>query len=364
MAAARAQPGRLQPGWSPVGLRHRTGHSRLECRHGNSTQNRRLPAKDTSASYPVVLYTQSQVVLAHGSTVEVWDVETMTRLRSFEVDRARVSDFDLRGRLCVGVEQSLVTVPDEGRRESRWTVHVWDVATATKLHSFLEPKTKRVPSVRLTPDGARIVVCLADNMISVREIATGEVICSFKHDGEQNLPVMGFDAEGHYLAIASFGPAAGRLAVTVWNIQTGGQVCRLEHESRDVMSLAFSPDSKLLATTGQGATAKVWSVATGALLREFRGHSGLIVGVAFNEDGRSLATASLDGTLKTWQVDPPNDSFPVDVATGMAFSLDGRLLALRNKALIYGTSRITRSSGTWKLANLSTGLQSTRRAAM
>jgi len=64
--------------------------------------------------------------------------------------------------------------------------------------------------------------------------------------------------------------------------------------------VAFSPDSKRLATTGRDKTVKVWDAASGQQLLTLRGHSDAVEGVVFSPDGKRLATASHDQTAKVW----------------------------------------------------------------
>jgi WD40 repeat protein len=73
----------------------------------------------------------------------------------------------------------------------------------------------------------------------------------------------------------------------------------------DAPVMAFSPDSRLLASAGGlgyagsdanpplgDPTVKVWDVATGALLRTFTGHTNKINALAFSADGSRLASGS------------------------------------------------------------------------
>src|SRR5207302_1542731 len=66
-----------------------------------------------------------------------------------------------------------------------------------------------------------------------------------------------------------------------------------------VYCLAFSPDSRHLATASADHSVKLWDAATGQLLHILLGHTGRVFSLAFGPEGR-LATASADKTVKLW----------------------------------------------------------------
>jgi len=60
----------------------------------------------------------------------------------------------------------------------------------------------------------------------------------------------------------------------------------------EILSSAFSPDNKYLATGSRDQTVKLWEIESGALLRTFTGHTNDVVSVSFSQDGRTLASAA------------------------------------------------------------------------
>ena len=105
----------------------------------------------------------------------------------------------------------------------------------------------------------------------------------------------------------------------------------LSGHEREVYSVAFSPDSRLLASGSADNTIKLWDVASGALKQTLSGHEATVQSVAFSPDGRLLASGSWDGTTKLWDVASGAEKQTLKGHEGSvysaAFSPDGRLLA-------------------------------------
>ena len=67
-----------------------------------------------------------------------------------------------------------------------------------------------------------------------------------------------------------------------------------------VLSLAFSPDGRTLASAGEGGGLKLWNVATGQVALTLKGHTGSVCGIAFSRDGNLLASCGGDATVRLW----------------------------------------------------------------
>lgn len=106
---------------------------------------------------------------------------------------------------------------------------------------------------------------------------------------------------------------------------------RLSHASRDVRSVVFSPDGKLLASSSHDERIRLWDVTTGEQIRTIRVNHANCHSLSFSPDGRLLAAAYLDDRVGIWYVKtgelaidlPKHEGRVVDVA----FSPDGETIA-------------------------------------
>ncbi|KAL4895756.1 hypothetical protein BDV59DRAFT_191665 [Aspergillus ambiguus] len=135
------------------------------------------------------------------------------------------------------------------------------------------------------------------------------------HDG--SVRSVAFSPDSLLLASGS-----GDRTVRLWDPVTGALQQTLEGHDDRVSSVVFSSDGRLLASGSEDKTVRLWDPATGMLLQTLKGHNGWVSSVAFLPDGYLLASGSEDETVRLW-----------DPATGQiqqileAFSPDGQLLA-------------------------------------
>jgi WD40 repeat protein len=134
--------------------------------------------------------------------------------------------------------------------------------------------------------------------------------------------------------------------VKLWNVGEGKEITTLQDHNKGVSAVTYSRDGTKLATAG-GDTLVIREAATGKALQTLRIYSHRIVSMSFNADGSRLATAGGEdeetgrgGGMKLWDLRGGQEVLslgdPTDVFTHVAFAADGRqLLATRMKGSFY-----------------------------
>ena len=118
----------------------------------------------------------------------------------------------------------------------------------------------------------------------------------------------------------------------LWDVHTQQRIATLEHITdrtrSQVKEVAFSHDGRLLATAGQHV--KLWEVSTQTEIATLH-HNAYVWALAFSPNGRFLAAGDDEGTVKIWDVqrttlvtELEGDTVRVDA---LVFSPDGSTLA-------------------------------------
>jgi RNA polymerase sigma factor (sigma-70 family) len=182
-----------------------------------------------------------------------------------------------------------------------------------------------VSALVYSPDGKRIAAVGAGRALTLWDAVTGKEVRHFPNRGQPT--GVAFSPDSKVLATTDYDHCH------LWDVSTGKELRHLEGKKETARTIAFSPDGKIVAAGCYGDSL-LWDSATGNLLRRLHGKPGEMLNVAFSPDGRLLASGGESGTIRLWN---PGTGEEVRRMTehkkemgALAFSPDGKLLASGN----------------------------------
>jgi WD40 repeat protein/serine/threonine protein kinase len=278
------------------------------------------------------------VAACDDGTVKVWDRDTGRAVFSFRGEEA--------------ADPVQISFSSDARRVG-WCcfdgfIKVWDTTTG-RQEINRQSNTFRCRNVDFSPDGSRIALAGFDGTIRLLDAANGEeMLTIFAHSSY--VVSVAFSPDGRQLASASFDQT-----VRLWDASPRASdppTCvTLSGHDKEVSGVAFSRDGRWLASASWDHTVKIWEIPLGAsgrgegqqgapggitLRHTLRGHSGIVWALAFSPDSRTLASISSDNTAKLWDLEPPTGDTLSEIRSiaftrrvlSIAFSPDGGLLAI------------------------------------
>lgn len=260
-----------------------------------------------------------------------------------------------------GQGDSLVRISPDGRgavtASSNSVINLWAASSGTALLNLPAPGTDepfRGPcsDIQFSPDGRWIAAASSDpaGRAIIWDAETGVVqahllykgvpglqshdtngllAARFDHSGER-LVTTGKDnravvwnwrsgqvqqvltGHGSWVYSASFGQQHKNWLLTcsfdrtarLWDIVTGNEVFRVQHEGDGIQDVQFSPDDRRFATAGMDFTVRIWETKTGRLQPPLLPSHDRVKQVHWSADGSQLAAVSWDGVARVWRFPP------------------------------------------------------------
>ncbi|MHB8522283.1 MAG: WD40 repeat domain-containing serine/threonine protein kinase [Limisphaerales bacterium] len=224
-------------------------------------------------------------------------------------------------------------------------VRLWDLET--KRQVAVLPHAAKVTGAACSPDGRWLATSTEDrkNPLRLWDLATQQAIQGLLTNASLRPNSLAFSPDSKLLAFLDY-----RTGVHVWSLAAHRDIAQLPayHHWLASWGLAFSPDGLSLAySENEAGDIVLWNIRGRSVVRRLKGHAWYVTALAFTPDGQLLVSGSADRTVKLWDVASGSEratftnsnlGHGVHDVTSARLSPDGKLLAT---AASGGGQRIT-----------------------
>lgn len=190
------------------------------------------------------------------------------------------------------------------------TVQVWNASDGSHIYTYQGHSNPNEPvsAVAWSSDGKRIA-SVGGYRDTTRQPSSFDTVQVWDAtDGGHAFSYRGYSAL--VFAIA-WSPDSRRIAsggdrkVEVWDATNGGHVYIYGGHASYVETVAWSPDGRRIASGGSDQTVQVWDATTGGNVFTYHGHTtaqndGYVLAVAWSPNGKRIASGGNDNTVQVW----------------------------------------------------------------
>jgi WD40 repeat protein/S1-C subfamily serine protease len=191
-----------------------------------------------------------------------------------------------------------------------------------------------IEAIALSPNGKRVASACDTGVVQLLDIANGWKSSALNG---HKLPVQSVAFSPDSKWIASSDTSRELDTLLIWDAATEKIVHRIENTKSRMYPIVFSPDGRTLAAAGTDNEVRQFDVLTG---KEFEGFKKVeenqaylypVMSLAYSPSGRILATGSRDGAVRLWEVGSHKElasiPFDNDGVHCVAWSPDGKTIA-------------------------------------
>jgi WD40 repeat protein/uncharacterized membrane protein len=275
--------------------------------------------------FAITFSPDGRTVASSGGDMEIklWRTKTGELIESFKGHLGRV------GAVAFNSDGTKLAA---GGSDSR--ILLWEVSTGKSIKTFeaFDSHIGEIITIAISPDETKIAVGSYNkwgNNVNIREVSTGRLIKSLKAHNEY-VKTLAFSPDGK-----TFVTGGSDNTVKLWETSTGNLIKTVETDNKLINLVWFSPDGKTLVTGGDD-TIQLWEIQSGHLTQAtpdggdttlfwetLIGHPFATIKtpkemltLAFSPDGKNIASGIYGGSVRIWN----NEKFSLSSAEETAIN--------------------------------------------
>jgi WD40 repeat protein len=174
-------------------------------------------------------------------------------------------------------------------------IRLWDTQTGKRVGIINRAHQTAVESILISPDGQNLISCSDDDTINLWNLRTNKFTRSLTGH-TSNVLSLAITPDSKVLVSGALD------GIRLWDVLQERPFFTLAGLETSVDRLAISPDGQTLASGDGSGEIKLWDLKAGKLIGQISAHTDTISGLAFTPDGKILISASHDYTIKLWDI--------------------------------------------------------------
>jgi WD40 repeat protein len=262
---------------------------------------------------------QTVLTAASDGTMRTWQRATGKELRRIDVPGPPPAAAAKKLVAMPGGARPLVALTRDGKTLATLvgdTIRLWDAATGRQLRRIDAPASG-ITAMLFAPDSRFLAIRMPDESVVMLDAESGKEVRRARAKNRPQGAIrigsagpagdddggLAYSPDGKTLA--SIGSEMNQKKETFFvrliDATTGNELRRIEAAPKRPSSVAFSPDSKLVALAG-GTDVHVHDASTGKEIHKFDAPAGLAT-LVFSPDGKTIAAMCHDRTVRLWNAE-------------------------------------------------------------